>query len=101
MHPVICQIGPFTIYSYGVSLAVAVIVCAFFLKGEAKRNNVSPQVLMDLLFVVVISGIAGGRLFYIVLNVPFFLQNPKEVFMLHHGGLPWQGGLVFGFFARS
>ena len=96
MHPVICQIGPFTVYSYGVSLAAAVIVCAFFLKGEAKKNNLNPQVLMDFLFIVVISGIVGGRLFYVFLNLPHFLQNPGEVFMLHHGGLAWQGGFISG-----
>ena len=99
MYPVICQIGPFTVYSYGVSLAVAVIVCAYLLKGEAKKNHLNPQVLMDMLFIVTISGIVGARLFYIFLNLPYFLQNPAEVFMLHHGGLAWQGGLVSGFLA--
>ena len=99
MYPIIFQIGPVTIYSYGVSLAVAVLVCAYFLKREALANNLKSQTLVDLLFVVVISGIIGARLLYVLLNLPHFFQKPLEIFMLHHGGLAWQGGLIFGMLA--
>ncbi len=96
MHPIICQFGPFTVYSYGVSLAAAVMVCAFLLQKDAKKKNDNPQDIVDLLFFVVMGGIVGGRLFYILLNFSFFAENPSEVIQVQHGGLAWQGAFVLG-----
>ncbi len=75
-------------------LAVAVIVCSFFLSRESRRIGIDPEMIFDLVFWIVLSGILGARLFFILLNLPFFLQNPLEIIMIQHGGLAWQGGLV-------
>src|SRR3989338_2280334 len=96
MVPIICQIGPLNIYSYGVMIALAVFICAFLLKREAGKNNLSPEIIFDLVFWIVVSGLVGGRLFYIMLNLSYFLNNPSEIFKLYHGGLAWQGGLIGG-----
>jgi len=96
MFPTICTIGPLTIYSYGLMMAVAVVVCAVLMAAEAPRYRLSPQMIYDLLFWTMISGIIGGRFFYVLLNLPFFLTYPGEIIMLHHGGLAWQGGLAGG-----
>ncbi len=97
MYPVLCQIGPVTVYSYGLMLAVAVLVCVYFLRREAPARNLDPDVLADFVFWVVILGIAGARVFYIFLNLKFFINNPSEIVMLQHGGLAFQGGLISGF----
>lgn len=94
MYPVICQIGPLTVYAYGAMLAVAVIVCTFFLQREAKRRNINPEVIFDLVFWTVISGVIGSRIFFILLNLSYFINRPSEIIMLQHGGLAWQGGLI-------
>lgn len=96
MHPVICQIGSLTVYSYGLMLAVAVFICTFFLQKEARRKGIDPNVIVDLVFWIVVSGIVGCRIFYVFLNFSFFAENPSEIFKIHHGGLAWQGGLILG-----
>src|SRR5262245_10396095 len=97
MHPILCQIGPLRIYSYGFMLAVAVLLCASLLGPEAKRRGQNPEDILDLVFWIVMSGIIGARIFYILLNWQFFLSDPAEILKLHHGGLAFQGGLVGGF----
>ncbi len=99
MYPIICHIGPLTVYSYGLMLAVAVLICAFFLSKEASRRGIPPELILDLLFWVVLSGLAGARAFYIFLNLDYYIHEPLEIFMLHHGGLAFQGGLIAGFVA--
>ncbi|HOD12508.1 MAG TPA: prolipoprotein diacylglyceryl transferase [Candidatus Omnitrophota bacterium] len=94
MHPILCQIGTFTIYSYGAMVAVAVVVCTFLLQHDARRKHWDPNVMVDLVFWVSVAGIIGSRLFFIILHVHYFLQHPLEVFYLHQGGLAWQGGLI-------
>ncbi len=96
MFPKICTIGPFTVYSYGLMLAVAVLVCARLMIRDARRYRIAPEKIYDLVFAAVIGGIIGGRIFYILLNISFFVSHPFEIVMLHHGGLAWQGGLMGG-----
>lgn len=94
MYPVICQWGPVAIYSYGVMLAMAVLVCSCLASKEAHRIGIQPQVIFDLVFWLVTSGILGARLFYILLNYHFFLDHPGEILMIQKGGLAWHGGLI-------
>ena len=95
MHPIICKIGPISIYSYGFAIAAAFFVCIFLLRVEARRQNLDPEKIYDLAFFILISGIIGGRILYVLLNLPYFLNDPLEIIMLHHGGLVWFG--AFGF----
>jgi len=75
-------------------LAVAVLVCAYFLSKDAKRFGFDPDVILDLFFWLVVSGIIGARLFFIVANITFFIDHPSEAIMIQNGGLSWQGGLI-------
>jgi len=96
MHPILFQIGSLTIYSYGVTIALAVIVCAWALSADAKRHQIKPDVIYDLMFWTVAWGIIGARIFYVFLTWDYFSQNLLEIVMLQHGGLAWQGGFIGG-----
>ena len=93
MHPEICQIGPFTIYSYGLMLALAFSVAAYLAGRQAKRQNINPDSIFNLAFIILVSGIIGARIFYILENLTYYLKHPWEMLMLQHGGLSWFGGL--------
>jgi len=97
MHPIICKIGPFTIYSYGLMLALAFIACVSLARQEAKQQKLNPDLVSDLVFWGLVAGIIGARLLYILLNLQYYLDNPAEIIMLQHGGLIWYGGLIAGF----
>lgn len=94
MHPILFHIGPLTVYSYGVMMAAAVIVCSFFLSRDARRAGLNSDLIVDIVFWVVISGLLGARIFFVLLNLEFFAGNPIEIFMIQNGGLSWQGGLI-------
>jgi len=97
MHPIICKIGPLTIYSYGVMMALAVIVCALLMSKDAfLRLKITQEIIFDLVFWVVCAGILGARIFYVFLNLDYFLGNPLEIIQIQKGGLAWQGGLLAG-----
>lgn len=97
MYPIICTIGPLAVYSYGLLLAIAVLICSFLLKRDAADVlSIKSEVVYDFVFWAVVGGLIGARLFYILLNWPVFLADPKEIFMIQHGGLAYQGGLILG-----
>jgi len=93
---IIPLIMPVTIYSYGLMLAIAVVVSTLLLAHDAYRSNINPDIIFDLVFWAVIGGIIGARIFYIILNYPFFIKYPGEIIMVQNGGLAWQGGLILG-----
>lgn len=97
MHPTLCTIGPLTLYSYGLMLAMAVVICSYLLAKEAKVLGIKHEEIFDFVFGIMISGIIGARIFYVILDWGFFSNNPLEIIMVHKGGLAWQGGFILGF----
>ncbi len=96
MYPLIGHWGPFTLYSFGLMLAVAVIVSSVLLSRDAKAFGISQEIIFDFVFWVILGGIFGARIFFIILNFSDFAANPREIIMITNGGLAWQGGLILG-----
>lgn len=99
MYPEICRIGPFTVFSYGLMLALAFIISSALASQEAKRQGFNPDTIFNLLFLSVISGVLGARIFYVAENLKYYSNNLLEMFMLQRGGLSWFGGLILGLFS--
>jgi phosphatidylglycerol:prolipoprotein diacylglycerol transferase len=96
MYPLICQIGPFSIYSYGLMLALGFLVSVHLAKQKARRENFNPEIILNFAFLVFVFGIIGSRLLYIIQNITYYFREPREIIMLAHGGLSWFGGLFLG-----
>ena len=96
MCPILFKLGPISIYAYGTMLALAFLVVTFLLRKEASSRGIGPNLISDFCFWVLVVGIIGARLLYVLLNISYYLNNPLEIIMLQHGGLVWYGGLFFG-----
>lgn len=94
MHPIIFEFGPIKIYSYGLALFIATFVSLNLIMKEVQRKGFDKNIFFDLGIVILLSGILGARLLYVFLNLDFYIKNPIEIFMLHHGGLAIFGGVV-------
>jgi len=99
MYPVICKIGPFAIYSYGLMLALSFLVSLALIREQTRKKGGDFDLIFNLVFAAFIFGIIGARVFYIVENLPYYLENPLEMVMLQHGGMSWFGGLIAGSWA--
>lgn len=96
MFSKICTIGPFTIYSYGLTLVAAFLVSAYLASKEAKKQKINPDEIYNFSFLALFSGIIGARTFFVVEHLSFYLENPIEIVKLQNGGLSWFGGLFLG-----
>ncbi len=96
MHPTLCTFGPFSVYSYGLMLAIAFSVSTYLAMRAARSLGIAPDLIYSLCLVSVIGGLAGARLLYALEHHAVYLKNPLELFMLQHGGLSWFGGLIAG-----
>ena len=97
MHPIIVKIGPFTIYSYGIMVAIAFLFGIFIARREAVRKNIKPGLVYDLGFYLLIGSIIGARIYYILFfGLKDFLAEPASIFKVWQGGLAIHGGIFGG-----
>lgn len=94
MHPILLNTGFFTVYSYGVMLAVAFLAGILVAMYFAEREGIDPEVVLDIALWTIISAIAGARVLYVILFLHEFSGNLLEIFMIQHGGLVFYGGLI-------
>ena len=94
MHPVLFKIGSYPVYSYGAMLALAFLVCSFLAKRRAAAIGMDGEKILDLMVTLIISGVIGGRLMFVLLDLDYFRSRPLDIFKLWEGGLVWYGGLI-------
>lgn len=97
MYPVIFNFGWLKVYSYGLMVAVSFMACSFLISKRVRILGQKEEFAWNLSFWLLIGGILGGRIVYILLFFRYFLENPGEIFMVWHGGLAWYGGFIGGF----
>ncbi len=101
IDPIILSFGPIAIRWYGLFLAIGVALTVLVLTKLAKKNNLSVNTILDLCVWLVIGGLIGARLGYIIFyQLSYYLNNPTEIFFINHGGLSSHGltiGLIISF----
>ncbi|WP_138417764.1 prolipoprotein diacylglyceryl transferase [Aquibacillus sediminis] len=96
MKPLI-SIGPFTLYFFGLMIAIGAVIGIFLFIRGAKKHGMNHNVLLDVAVYSVIGGIIGARLVYVlVYNPSFYLANPINILFVHQGGLSIHGGIIGG-----
>ena len=94
-YPIIFQIGPFTVYSFGALVAAAALTAGWVLRLELKRYRYNPELAPNMVVAAAIAGLIGARLFFIAENWDAFLRTPLD-FILTGAGFTWYGGMVGG-----
>ena len=96
MSPIIFQIGPLSIRWYGVLIMAGVILGLILAGREAKRQDVSIELIYDLFFYMILSAVVGARLYYVIFSWDLYRNNIREIFAFWHGGLAIHGAVVGG-----
>ena len=94
MHPRLLEIGPVTVYTYGLLLALSYLVGLQVAVVRAKRRGVDGQKVLDLGIWVIISAIVGAKLLLLAVDFDYFRQRPAEIFSLVRTGGIFYGGLI-------
>jgi len=101
MHPILVKIGPLTIHTYGFFIAASILVGLTIVAQEAKKRNLDPKLASELGFYVLVGALLGARVFFILINLNYFLAHPWEMVMFWKGGLVFLGGAIGGAIAST
>lgn len=94
MYPILFKLGPISIFTYGFFLALGFVTAILLAGREARRLGLPAGRFYDLCFYSIVASLVGSRLFYVLTELPYFLANPLQIFVLWKGGLIFHGGLV-------
>ena len=99
MFPQLFHIGSFAVPTYGILVATGVLVGLWISVRNSSRQGVKPENAWDFGIAVVLAGILGSKILYILLDWKTYAENPKEIFSLgtlQAGGV-FSGGLIGAF----
>ena len=99
MYPEIFRIGSLTIHSYGLMIALAILVGAMAIYREAPREKINPDHVLEAVIVAAFFGLLGSRILYIVLNWPDYSGRPLSVYFTQFEGLSFYGAMFGGVIA--
>jgi len=69
MFPVLLEIGPIKIYSFGFMLVVAFYSTYFLLNHDLKRMGHDEKLASDMVFWAAIGGVLGSKIYYLLENL--------------------------------
>jgi phosphatidylglycerol---prolipoprotein diacylglyceryl transferase len=100
VHPIIFSVGPITIYSFGVMLAIAFLAAGNVVQRELARKGLDPELASSFVLWAAVGGLVGSRLLSLVDDWQAFLAHPLA-FIFTGAGFVFYGGLLGGFLTVS
>jgi len=94
MHPILISFGNFSIRSYGAMAAIGFVLGCLLVNWNRKYAKMSSDQASTSLFVAMIAGIIGARIFYVVEFFDHYRNNLWGVFRIDQGGLVFYGGFL-------
>lgn len=102
MHPILFKIGSFTLPTYGVLLATALVVALYTAVRLGRREGLDTARLIDFSTWLIVSALLGAKVLLILTQWSFYRQHPGAIFSfstLEAGGVFYGGFIAATVFA--
>jgi phosphatidylglycerol---prolipoprotein diacylglyceryl transferase len=99
VFPQLFHIGSYAMPTYGVLVATGVLLGLWISVRNSARQGIKPENAWDFGIAVVLAGILGSKILYILVDWRTYAEHPKEIFSLatlQAGGV-FSGGLIGAF----
>ena len=94
--PKTIMIGNFGIAIYGIVIGLGMMLGLTLSARIAKKTGHDPDVIWDLAAPLIIFGIIGARIYYVIFLWDFYKDDPIQILNLRGGGLAIYGGIIAG-----
>src|SRR5438876_9338839 len=94
MHPSLLELGPITVYTYGVLLAAAYLLGLKLAMSRAKARGLDETRVLDLGIYIIIAALIGAKLLLLITDFRTFRNDPSELLTLARSGGVFYGGLI-------
>src|SRR3954462_4928790 len=94
MYPRLFELGPVTVYTYGLLLAAAYLLGLKLAMVRAKSRGLDHTRVLDLGIYIIISALVGAKLLLLISDFRSFVGNPSELLSLARSGGVFYGGRI-------
>jgi phosphatidylglycerol:prolipoprotein diacylglycerol transferase len=94
MYPRLLELGPITVYTYGVLLAAAYLLGLKLAMVRAQARNLDHTRVLDLGIYIIISALLGAKVLLLITDWRTFTSSPGELLTLVRSGGVFYGGLI-------
>src|SRR5919204_1918987 len=94
MYPRLFELGPITVYTYGVLLAAAYLLGLRLAMVRAEKRGLDHNRVLDLGIYIIISALVGAKLLLLITDFRTFRADPAELLTLARSGGVFYGGLI-------
>ena len=75
MFPILLHLGPLTIRTYGAMVALAFFASLHLGRITARAHRIGEAFFLDLVAILIVTGLLGARVFYILVNPQLFPRS--------------------------
>ncbi len=97
--PILISFGPFNVFYYGFFIVCGILLGSMIIFKLAEQYDINKNTVIDSAFIVVLSAIAGGRLYHVFLELPYYMDNPLNIIMVWRCVLEIHGAIICCFIA--
>ncbi|HXG25846.1 MAG TPA: prolipoprotein diacylglyceryl transferase [Candidatus Binatia bacterium] len=90
------QIGPFSLYWYGIAYAVGLAGAYLVMVRMAQRLRQNPGIIGNGLIIVAVAALIGGRLYHVIDQWHLYASDPIRIVLPPYSGLGIFGGFITG-----
>ena len=94
MNSVMFDFGFLQIKWYSFFIFFATIIGSILILKESKRKGLPTEDIENILFYGFLIGIIGARIYYVLFNLNYYLENPIEMLEIWKGGLAIHGAIL-------
>ena len=92
------SIGSLSIRWYAICILTGALIALMIGKKRFKDKGYNPDILSDFLMNMLVIGIIGARIWYVVFMFDeIYIKDPMQIFAVWNGGLAIHGGIIGGF----
>lgn len=96
IDPIAIKIGPIEVAWYGIIIVIGMMLAIYLTIKEGEKRGLSEDFIIDTAFWILPLGIIGARLYYVLFELGYYLNNPGQIFAIWEGGLAIYGGIIAG-----
>ncbi|MEQ2527669.1 prolipoprotein diacylglyceryl transferase [Bacillaceae bacterium CLA-AA-H227] len=94
LNRVALEIGPFTIYWYGIIIGIGIALGWLLATRETKKLGLPKDIFSDLLLWAIPIAIVSARIYYVLFKWDYYSENPREIIAIWEGGIAIHGALI-------
>lgn len=94
MHPILFKIGPITLHSYGLLLAIAFLVGLRIAIYYAKREKIDSSRIVDLVLYIFLSALIGAKILLLLVDFNYYREDWRRLLNIYQLGGVYYGGFI-------